>query len=493
MNDTPAFENNIFISYAHIDNKPLTDGQRGWIDEFHYALETRLNQLLGAVSTVWRDKKLHGNDVLDESILKRFPKTALLVIILSPRYLNSEWCLRELHEFYRASEQSGGIRYQDKSRVFKVVKTYIPLDEHPKELQDVLGYEFYEEEQGTNRHREFVIDPKDESFKKFRLKLDDLAYDILDLLKILAPPSAKVRTGRPTSSGEMVYLAETTSDLTEARNQIKRELVQRGHNVLPERPLPLKVSHLHDIVRDNLIKSKLSVHLIGANYGLIPEGADHSVVRLQVDLAQACSKERPFSRVLWVPPELKAESRQEEFLAYLRTTVTQEGAELIEDSLEELKTTLKDKLTATTRKSQVPIRSNGNPRVYLMCDKQDLKEVFSLQEHLFHEGIEVILPATEGEETQVRDNHKENLLWCDAALIYYATGKDFWFWTMFRDLDKSRGYGRKERWLAKVVYIAPPKTDPKEGVLINDAIVIRNYESFKPELLEPFIAKLKGT
>ena len=28
------FENDLFISYAHIDNQPLTDGDKGWITGF---------------------------------------------------------------------------------------------------------------------------------------------------------------------------------------------------------------------------------------------------------------------------------------------------------------------------------------------------------------------------------------------------------------------------------------------------------------------------
>ena len=41
------FENDIFISYAHIDNETMTEEQKGWISAFHQALEVRLAQLLG--------------------------------------------------------------------------------------------------------------------------------------------------------------------------------------------------------------------------------------------------------------------------------------------------------------------------------------------------------------------------------------------------------------------------------------------------------------
>jgi len=36
------FEQNLFISYAHIDNQPV-HGERGWITQFHETLEALLS------------------------------------------------------------------------------------------------------------------------------------------------------------------------------------------------------------------------------------------------------------------------------------------------------------------------------------------------------------------------------------------------------------------------------------------------------------------
>ena len=33
-----AFEKQVFISYAHIDNEPLSEKQQGWITRFHASL-----------------------------------------------------------------------------------------------------------------------------------------------------------------------------------------------------------------------------------------------------------------------------------------------------------------------------------------------------------------------------------------------------------------------------------------------------------------------
>lgn len=104
-----AFDYDVFISYTHIDNKPLGASQQGWIAMLHEALDTRLGQLLGENPRIWRDKKLGGNDRFDQEIIDQLVHAAVLVSVLSPRYLKSEWCSRELSTFCkRAREGDGG-------------------------------------------------------------------------------------------------------------------------------------------------------------------------------------------------------------------------------------------------------------------------------------------------------------------------------------------------------------------------------------------------
>src|SRR5579872_340427 len=121
------FEQDFLISYAHLDDQPLIEGEPGWISRLHRLLEIRVGQLLGEKPKIWRDPKLQGNDFFADTILDRLPKVGALLSVLSPRYVQSEWCNRELKEFLRASEKSGGIRVADKARIFKVVKTPVPF------------------------------------------------------------------------------------------------------------------------------------------------------------------------------------------------------------------------------------------------------------------------------------------------------------------------------------------------------------------------------
>src|SRR5882724_1189962 len=183
------YDDEIFISYAHIDNEPLAEGQRGWVQLLDERLRIRLAQLLGEPAKVWRDPKLQGNDEFSDILMHKISNVALLVSILSPRYLKSEWCVRELDEFCRQADLQGGLTVAGKSRVFKVVKTFTSRHSHPPQVQGLLGYEFYEYDESSERAREFSpeIDPNRDA--RYWEKLEDLAWDIKQQIERLRSAS----------------------------------------------------------------------------------------------------------------------------------------------------------------------------------------------------------------------------------------------------------------------------------------------------------------
>src|SRR6185295_16498448 len=97
------FETDAFISYAHLDNVELIEGSKGWVANLHRALEVRVAQLLGKQPHIWRDLKLSGNDFFAETLLERLARVAVLVAIVSPRYVRSDWARRELVEFWKSA------------------------------------------------------------------------------------------------------------------------------------------------------------------------------------------------------------------------------------------------------------------------------------------------------------------------------------------------------------------------------------------------------
>lgn len=442
-----TFEHDFLISYAHIDDQALVSGENGWVAQLHRLLEIRVGQLRGETPKIWRDPKLQGNDFFADTILERLPRIAALVSILSPRYVQSEWCNRELKEFCRAAEQTGGVRVADKARIFKVVKTPVSRERLPEEVQPMLGYDFFVYDE-SGRARELSQEYGPGTDRGFLTKLDDLAYDIAQLLELLQSGGATAVITAPKGT---VFLAETSYELREEREAIKRDLIRNGYEVLPDRPLPLIASEFDSLVREQLARSKVSIHLIGHNYGVVPEGAVHSIVELQQTLASQIATGSGLSSIIWLPPGLEVdEERQQTFVRHLQTDpAVHDAAELLEVPIEDLKTLIHRKLAPPPVVTKAAAATEGaaeqeHPRVYLLFDQQDAEATRPLEDYLFSEGFEAILPFFDEDETQARLEHEENLRTCDAVLVYYGASGELWLRRKLRELQKSAALGREK-------------------------------------------------
>ena len=139
---------------------------------------------MGGKARIWRDNKLQGNDVFSDEIIDQFSHTAVLVSVLTPRYLNSEWCTKEVAEFCKCAEASGGMVVANKARIFKVLKAPVDTQESlPQVVQDVLGYEFFTIEDGAPLELDSAYGEK--FAQDYNRKVGKLAWDVSQLLKSL--------------------------------------------------------------------------------------------------------------------------------------------------------------------------------------------------------------------------------------------------------------------------------------------------------------------
>jgi len=439
MGQATPFEHDIFIGYAHIDDKPLLEGGSGWVTSFHQTLDTMVQQISGEEMNIWRDPKLQGNDYFSDTLVDALPKTAVLISIVSPRYLKSDWCLKELNEFRGRADADGTARFEDKNLIFKVVKTAIPREEQPTPLDELLGYEFFDLNPDTGRPNEFRVEFGDEAKLRYFDKLGDIAYEITDLLK-------EIRSTESISGGvvrgEPVYLAESTSDLSEERDRVKAELRQLGHEVLPDTPFPIDAEKLASAVEADLARCCLSIHLMGSKAGFVPEGELRSVVRIQNELAASHSRERGLARLVWIPPGLvPADDRQAKLIEMIEADASaQEGADVLRTSLEDLKSIIRDRLRRPeTAKETEPVDQNPDwVQAYLVCDQFDFERAQTLADHLYDSGFEVVFPVFEGDETEVREDHIDKLATSNVVLLYQGEARDLWLSSKLRDLRKLR-------------------------------------------------------
>ncbi len=413
-----------------------------------------------------------------------------MVSVISPSYINSEWCIKELQEFYRTAEQKQGISVENKSRIFKVLKTPVERKEHPQELQGMTGYEFFLLNKENQKATEFTLESS-ATVEKFKEKLNDLAYDIqrlLDNIKDLQKDKQKQSNGGPS-----IYLAETSSDLSEERDIIKRELTSQGYTVLPDTELPIRsADKFKDKVLIDLQQCKLSIHMIGTHYGLIPEGETRSLVYLQNELAAGSMNGHTLTRLIWMPVGLQGkESRQQEFIDMLHNdSEVQKGADLLETPLEELKSIILDKMQSSDKRADEKTDNQENHKsIYIICSQEDYEATRPLEDHLYNQGFDVILPIFEGDEAAIFEEHRASLVDCDAVIIFYGNASELWVRAKMRDLKKAPGYGRKNSMLAQTVYCTVPETPQKKRFRTHETIVITNFQEFSSETLKPFLDK----
>ena len=104
----PGFDQDIFISYAQVDNEPLNfnDREVRWVSHLKEQLQKRVDQKLGrkGASKIWMDlDDLAGNESVTPAIDSAIHKTAALVVVLSDGYLRSMWCQQEIRTFVELS------------------------------------------------------------------------------------------------------------------------------------------------------------------------------------------------------------------------------------------------------------------------------------------------------------------------------------------------------------------------------------------------------
>jgi len=494
-----SFDCDAFISYTHIDNVSLVDGSKGWITNLHRALEIRVGQLLGETPEIWRDPKLTGNDVFENTLVEQLNRVAVLITVVSPRYVKSEWTRRELVEFWKAAEAQGGVKFHDKARIFKVLKTPIARQMDPPELQPLLGYEFFHLDAETGRVRELDEVFGAQAQKEFWMKLDDLAHDIAALLEILQGESIKALPGIQPTKKEAVFLAETTGDLKEQREAIRRDLQQHGYTVLPARGLPLVASEMKTSIEEDLAQCRMSIHPIGKNYGLVPEGSNVSLLEIQNEFAIERGKRGGFIRLLWIPAGLQVEDeRQAKVIQQLRLDPRmQAGADLLETFFEDLETVIHDRLREEVpkmaqRAGNSDTSGGSRGQIYLIYDQRDTAIASPYADALFTQEFEVLHPTCEGDEAEVRQCHEENLRICDGVLIFFGSTNEGWVRRKLREVQKSVGYGRTGPLPVVTIACVGTKTAEKERFRTHEAPVIFQMDGFSADILLPFISRLKS-
>jgi TIR domain len=496
-----VYDSHIFISYAHLDNQPLTPDQEGWVTRFHESLQTILTVRMGHKALIWRDRKLSGNDSFADEIVAQFPKTEILVSVLSKCYVESEWCRREVQEFCR---NCGEVRIGNKYRIIKVVKLPVDsVDPLPPLMKDMLGYDFFTYKDKEQGKIPLELDPFyfPELRQLYIEKLYVLADDIIELTKKVEGQASGTQKELPRAPARpQVFLAQCSWDQRDARDALDIDLRQHSYPILPERPLPDDEAGFKAEVSRLLDQCRFAIHLVGGSTGLVPDGPSRkSAVVLQNELAIVQSKKKKLRRVIWLPDGTASyDPDQKRFIDVLHTEAeAQFGADLITGDLEALKAAIHSglqKLQETELRSAEIIEPvNGPKLVFLICDQKDREAVLPLRKVLKNRGFEARIPVFEGDAATVDRAKQELLTQCNAAVIFYGKGDEGWKRAVDSDLLKSKGYRSDNPLRVQVTYLSCPVTTEKtEMIQLEEPNLINGLEGFSEKVSQSLLEALKG-
>jgi len=440
-----AYDIDVLITFAEKDNELGKKNEIGWVTQFKKFLEMMLQQVMGEPNNIVMKSEY------DDFTASGMNNAAVLVTILSKEFAQSGRCLDTVEAFVKTTTGS------KIERVFKVLKSPLTTQEQPPRLRELLSYDMYQLDNETGMMKEYADFFSQDAEKQYWMKMVDLVFDIHEALIILkGQTKAEVKN---IYKRKTIYLAETGHDLSIQRNIIRRELQRHGYVVLPNQMLPMRNDDLERLVRKDLEECSLSVHLIGSAYGEIPEGAERSVVDIQNKLAAEHavikrSRKEEFSRLIWIAPNLRnASEKQKAFIESLRRDIeAQEGAEILQNPLEDFKNIMREELLASQNREEE--KPSQGKTIYFVHDKIDHQQVLPLVDVIQKSGFNVVFPAFEGDLMEVRKKHIENLRHFDGAIIFKGKVNDQWVRMKVLDLLKAPGFGRNKPIQGKAIVSA---------------------------------------
>lgn len=380
---------NIFISYAHIDNQSVHGQELGWISHLIENLGKETGRQMGRSEhfSVWMDFKLNTNDSVTPEIEQQLRDADVLLIMMSPGWLQSEWCVKELEYF-------SGVHAELAQRVFVVNLNGVPREEQPESLHDLLTIPYYEKT-AQDKTRQLGYPVPQTSDKDYFYRTVDLAEQLAKTLHRFSAESTQSKAPKIAQPKATVYVAPVNDALFEQRSMLVSELAQFEIQVLP-------AENRFDREMDNHLKQ-----------------SSHFVQLLDNDYAQGMPFDQHFTAqaaelpvLQWHDPSLKKTTTNPEQLELLNgNTITicdlpDFARQVREAALPEQDTTVPEAFVHNSKKL-----------VFVHSSQEDLGYAEQIADNLESRGFGIALPRYEGDSGTIRKTIERAYQYCDILLV----------------------------------------------------------------------------
>jgi hypothetical protein len=451
----PGFNADIFLSYAHGDD-PM------WIRAFEQALAKAVRERLGHDIRVWQDtKQLRVGLDWQEEIDAAIANTAAFLVVLSPSYMTSDWCSRELTRFLGQDGSLDAVKVGNLCRLLKIVKIPWENDDHEAFLPRQQHVKFFQKTNGPEEYTEFAY-----ASDGFVRALQEIAASIAALLRTMRRRLHKV------------YVASPADDVVDAWQRVRAQLGDDQYDVRPEGRL--NAGYDDKVLLRDIESAVLTVHLLGPAY-------DAFSARQLLLAAEARRR-----RLIWFArgtdtPET-VDSRQWRLLQSIRemrdaSTGVDWFSGTVQEMIVQVQSALRPKAAETAAEM------SPGTSIYLLHDpttRKDAEFAEALRVDLRqHEKLNVVFPPPVLASTSdYRERHRWQLQNCDGVLLYWNAAPDTWFDQCVPDVVYP---GRKARIRAKALLLDDPSRIGDQPVP-----VFHRSTDFSLTHLEPFLARLRS-
>lgn len=471
----PGYRYDLFVSYAHVDDVPAAGEVHGWVTHLEQEIRRQLGSLAGRKDAfeIFIDRRhLHGGHSISSDIEAVVRSSAVFLLVMSPGYVGSKaGCLRELEIFTAA--------FSDRllGRVLLVERRPVDKAEMPGSIAalDLKKIRFWDRD--ADDRVVIVGDPK--PVDRFWSLASDVAERVFDFWKKLKDaPGAATAAPAPTNE-PVLFLAEATEDMDEARDEVRRYVEQCGFRVLPDRTYPASGEAYRAEAQKDMGFAALYAQLLGPHRSKPRPDVPRGYQWLQLE----CADNAKLSVLHWRSPDvaLDAIADSDHLALHKRPTVV---VDTLESFKRELVRRLGEKKIALDRPAaQTP---STQAQVVITADPQELDLAYRLQDALPDE-LEKIVPPYAGSPEDIRailENSVEN---CDVVVLVYGADPG-WLFKQYQQIRKLTALRRKPlKMLA--IYDGPPTEKPPVPVKGGNIQLVTARETLDPGPLRDLVRR----
>lgn len=462
----PEFEYDIFISYRQNDNK-----YDGWVTEFVEKLKQELNATIKDNLSIFFDENpqdgLLETHQVDDSISGKI-KSIIFIPIISQTYCDTSSFAWQ-QEFIAFRDQSDTDSLQRNIRLMNgnVASRILPVKIHDIDIEDIRllekelagglrSVDFIYRDAGVNRPLRPVDDTLMTGAVLYRNQINKVANAIKEIINGVKlsgqtdtkhPVSENISiTPLPTSSGSRVsaslpdnlrvaainetkvniFLAWTSFDLKEKREEMALILQKAGFNVLPSIDCPSDDEAFKQRVADEISRCSCSLHMLSGEFGRRFEAQDDiSYPKFQFEEAMALSKQpdSDFNTFIWLNPENLQDVKpvQQDFIRYVRNNVTTNMT--ISNSSGPMQ--LVDDIRVMTLKDVSEQLDIKDTDIFFIFNQQDEKDAMAITDRISAEyPVELLNILPDGEE-EYRQKSTQQIPKSKLAVIYFKYSADW--------------------------------------------------------------------